>query len=123
MNLNYCKEKILAGVCSITLLGVSPQAFAAGDEAPLPQAAQQADKKPECRDRDEHLRRDVVLVDAQERRCLVLPGSVPRQHEGGKRQQSGQAENEQAQPLEEAHLRYLQVPNRGRPTPSVHITH
>ena len=45
MNLNYCKEKILAGVCSITLLGVSPQAFAAGDEAPLPQAAQQADKK------------------------------------------------------------------------------
>ena len=45
MNLNYSKQKILAGVCSITLLGVSPQAFAVGDSSPLPMAQQQATKK------------------------------------------------------------------------------
>ena len=45
MNLNYGKEKILVGVCSIALLGVSPQAFAVGETSPLAMAQQQATKK------------------------------------------------------------------------------
>ncbi len=45
MNLNCSKEKILAGVCSITLLGISPQALAGGGHSPLPLEQQQATKK------------------------------------------------------------------------------
>ena len=45
MNLNYSKEKILAGVCLVSLLGISPQAFAGGKNSPLPMEQQQATKK------------------------------------------------------------------------------
>ena len=45
MNLNYSKEKILAGVCLVSLLGISPQAFAGGENSPLPMEQQQATKK------------------------------------------------------------------------------
>ena len=45
MNLNCSKEKILAGVCLVSLLGISPQAFAGGENSPLPMEQQQATKK------------------------------------------------------------------------------
>ena len=45
MNLNYSKEKILAGVCLVSLLGISPQAFAGGKNSPLLMEQQQATKK------------------------------------------------------------------------------
>ena len=45
MSLIYSKEKILAGACLVSLLGMSPQAFAGGNGSPLPMEQQQATKK------------------------------------------------------------------------------
>ena len=45
MSLINSKEKILAGACLVSLLGMSPQAFAGGNGSPLPMEQQQATKK------------------------------------------------------------------------------
>ena len=44
MNLNCSKNSLLAGLCAITLLGVSPVMYASGGSSPLPAELQQAKK-------------------------------------------------------------------------------
>ena len=44
MNLNYSKNSLLAGLCSVFLLGASPVMYAARGSAPLPAEMQQAKK-------------------------------------------------------------------------------
>ena len=44
MNLNCSKNSLLAGLCTITLLGYSPVMYAAGGSSPLPTEVQQAKK-------------------------------------------------------------------------------
>ena len=44
MNLNCSKNSLLAGLCSVFLLGPSPVMYAARGSAPLPAEMQQAKK-------------------------------------------------------------------------------